>query len=166
MKTISLRLRSVVLFLSLGLTLTVSQAGCASPSSDSPTTVENDYAQYWSVLQNVRADPGVPVASLESVAAGLLLRSLTSDVTSMRAIGDVYVGAPQRKVQSVEVDGDRAYVLDCVDISSWLLAPEATKIAISGQLIQPGASLYEFTLAQKDEYWFVTVSQQVDSCTL
>jgi len=128
--------------------------------------VQQRYETYWTVLQQVRADFNVPATDLEKVAAGTLLRSLTSETQQLRTIGDVYVGAPRRAVQSVEVDGDRSYILDCIDISKWLLAPEATKIAIPDQQVQAQPGLYEFTLAQKDGSWYVTVSQQVDSCTL
>jgi len=101
-----------------------------------------------------------------SCQVGRSMRSLTSDVNSMRALGEVYVGSPKRNVESVEVDGDRAHVLDCVDISKWLLAPEATRVAIPDQIVQDEPGLWEFTLALRDGAWFVTLSQQVGSCTL
>jgi len=139
---------------------------CTASVPDTDAVVAHDYGHYWEVLQEVRAGSSIPVANLEEVAAGTLLRSLTADVNSMRSLGEVYVGSPKRNVESVEVTNTRAYVLDCIDISGWMLAPEATKVAIPGQLVQEEPALYEFTLALKDDAWFVTVSQQVDHCAL
>lgn len=47
---------------------------------------------------------------------------------------------------------------------AWLLASEASGVPDPQQVVEEEPVLYQFTLARKDDKWFVTVAERLGPC--
>jgi|HubBroStandDraft_1064217.scaffolds.fasta_scaffold65932_3 hypothetical protein len=126
-------------------------------------TVRQDYLAYWKSLiaANSIPDPGSPLLARHTASSqlALLRRNLSIDVsTHIYAAGSV-----SHDIRSIRVQGTVAYVVDCVNVDSWLLYRQHTRTLIP-QLKKRPPQLAMFTLAKAGRIWKVTESTVYGDC--
>jgi len=151
------------------LALVLGLAGCSSApavpgNSSDADQVRDRYAEYWRVVRDVSASSSADLSELSTVARGTQLRTYMASQEKSRAQGLVSDGPVVSNIRDVTVDGDRAYVIDDLDISQWLLRYESTGEVVEYQNRNPACARYQFTLARDEGQWYVTQADQVGSC--
>jgi hypothetical protein len=147
-------------------------AGTGCAATDDGNTVEADiltrYERYWDVLTEVRSRERPGWEDLEQVARGLLLRDLVGETAHNQRLSALYSGAPKRVLQSLDVEPERAYVVDCINMSSWLLIDSVSRNLIEDQHVRDTAILGLFTLARDngDGEWYVTRYDELGECSV
>ncbi|MBO3085526.1 hypothetical protein [Cellulomonas fengjieae] len=116
---------------------------------DDEAAVQAAFDRYWAA--EVEAQRGNPDPALfVGVAEGTMVEDSLAIARDFQANGLVREGAPTFSGQLMDVQGDAATVLVCVDNSTWTVA---------GQTVEPGISLVQpngLSFARRGEAWVVT----------
>lgn len=137
---------------------------CWSESTDPRPEYPQEYVDYWEVVLSTASDMEDPASALARVARGQQLRSLVSGIRQDQAEGMVTVGTVDRRLLDVLTERGRTYVVDCLDLSNWLIADAASGQPLEDQQVNAPDQAYVFTLAERDGKWFVTDSEVIGSC--
>lgn len=136
--------------------LTASPTPSATPTAEEVVDADeaailDTYYAYWDAM--VAAQRGNPDPALfEGVATGPLVEEAVAEARQFAELGIVREGEPSFADVTVEVDGDAATVLACVDNSAWVVP------GVEGDLpdVLPGGVVLQRT----DDAWLVTGSVQ------
>ena len=142
----------------------IGNGGCAPSSQDDHEAVVARYEEYWSAVQRVTSSSTMDLDELSDTARGTQLRSLTENWAASRAEVVVSVGSVRSDVTEVSIRGDRAYLIDRLDLSGWLLADADTGGAFEGQFVNPSCEIYEVVLARDSGRWYVTEISDLGQC--
>jgi hypothetical protein len=115
-------------------------------------------------MEQVTSSATADLGQLNEVCRGTQLRSLTEGWTRSRAHGIVSVGSVKSNVVEAKISNDRAYLVDELDLSHWLLAHGETGAPVEGQYVNPECAAYEVVLAKDDGQWFVTEIADLGPC--
>jgi len=148
--------------------LTLSAAAACSTSSGPKQSPEEKavraaYTNYWSawIAASAKDDSNAP-ALLAAVKGDQLVR-LQANLVAAAGRGQHAQGSVQHDIKQVAVTGQRATLVDCVDVTGWLLY-DATGKPVADQLVQRPRQLGAYVLALDGAAWVVTESTVSGSC--
>lgn len=139
-------------------------AGCGGSGIGAEAQVRADYASYWDAFEeaSAAADPDHP--PLHRHAGGEQLAALRRNLANARTAHRVTRGSVAHDIRSVTVDGERARVVDCIDLDRWLYHDSRTGLEVADQLVDKPERLVAFTLAMAERRWVVTANRDVGPC--
>jgi hypothetical protein len=127
------------------LAMTAAVVACTSPPPPAPTPSEAPvrppsieaqagdaalaaYNTYWSVSEQALAAPGAKdwTADLQAVARGQALEAITTDIASYADYPAHNEGAVSRDPVIDSVDDRAVTIIDCVDLTNYLLVADGT----------------------------------------
>ncbi len=130
----------------------VGDADAEAAILDTEAAILDTYYAYWDAM--VAAQRGNPDPALfEGVATGPLVEESVAEARQFAELGIVREGEPSFADVTVEVDGDTATVLACVDNSAWVVPgveDDLPDVLPGGVVLERGG----------DDAWLVTGSVQ------
>lgn len=122
-------------------------------SPDDEALVRNAFHAYWDAVVAVERDGPDPTA-FDGVATGVVVEQELRAAQNLADVGVSREGAPAFSDVQVQVEGDSAVVLACVDSSGWLV-PGTDTTGLT--LVNPGG----VALERQDGRWLVTGTAEV-----
>jgi len=139
----------------------IAATACAGPEPAAsppapPGAVQAAYDGFWAAwtAASETSDPDLPV--LADHVAEPLLSTLRGNLEAARAADRVSRGHVGHRVEGWEPDAGAHRVVDCVDLSRWLLHRRSTGAPQAGQLTGARSQLTEVVLRPYDGRWKAT----------
>jgi hypothetical protein len=132
--------------------------------TDAEKQVRTDYLAYWDALLRANAVSDPEFADLLAHAGGEQLAAARAGIAQSKKGGIVAKGTVDHDVREVRLEGDLAYVVDCVDLRNWLQYSISTGAVVPDQYVDRPKQLGQFTLAPRDGAWLVTQTREAGSC--
>jgi hypothetical protein len=146
----------------IGIMLLIAGAGC---SSQDGSHISRDYLKYWEVVEDVSSNWTKGLDVLLSVAGGPQLDSLSVNIAQSREMGLRSMGEVRHEISEIAMKDGRATILDCVDLTDWLLIEEKTGEIRGRRGENRVASTHQFTLVLREDQWIVTAaSEPLNDC--
>jgi hypothetical protein len=111
------------------------------------------YEEYWQAYVAARNGPNADAAPFEGIARPEAIEAVISTAQSYLTNGIRQTGEPVVSTVSVDVDGDSALVLTCVDESDWAGERNGEPLPVPPELEKPHPLVFD--VVKVDGAWLI-----------
>lgn len=126
--------------------------------------VRGDYLRFWDAYLGAKASADPDHAGLRAHAGGKLLETLRANLENARSDHVSSRGHVEHHVRSTTVRGDRAVLVDCMDLDGMVLYDLRTGDPLPNQLADRPSQLVEYTLSEQRSGWVAVENRILGEC--